>query len=131
MISGLYAAVLALIQIKLTLDVVGIRRGQKISIGNGGREDLERKMRVHGNFIETVPIALLLMLIAELSGSPLWCIHILGLMMVGGRIAHAIGLNSKTGHGKFRFYGMVTTVTVIVLGAFLCLWLAWPVLFAA
>lgn len=124
MITGLYAAILGLIQIKLTLDVVKIRRGQKISIGDGGDEALARAARVHGNFIETVPIALILILIAELGEAPFWSIHVLGLAMVAARLTHAIGLSSPTGRGKFRFYGMVMTVNVIVAAALLCLWLA-------
>ena len=119
-ITGLYAGVLALIQIKLTLQVVKVRRGQKISIGEGGDQDLLRTMRAHGNFVETVPIFLILLLIAELSGAPLWSIHLLGVPMVGARVAHAIGISSGTGHGKFRFYGMVMTVNVIAATALLC-----------
>lgn len=124
MITGLYATLLALIQVKLTLNVVKIRRGEKVSIGDGDRENLTRMIRVHGNFIETVPIALILILIAELSGAAPWMIHVLGVSMVGARIAHAIGLSSAEAPGKFRFYGMVMTVNVIVLAALLCAALA-------
>jgi len=124
MIIGLYTALLALIQVKLTLDVVKIRRGEKISIGDNANEGLARAIRVHGNFIETVPIALILILIAELSGAPHWMVHVLGVSMVGARISHAIGISTGTGHGKFRFFGMVMTVNVIIAGAILCAALA-------
>jgi len=120
MITGLYAAILALIQVKLTLNVVKIRRGQKISIGDGGDEALARAMRVHGNFIETVPIALILILIAEFSGGPFWALHAFGGALVLGRILHMIGLSSAQAPGKFRFYGMVLTLSVIILAALLC-----------
>ena len=128
MITGLYAALLALIQIKLTFGVVKLRRGKKVSIGDGGDDELARRIRVHGNFIETVPITLILMMIAELSGSPFWCLHVLGVAIVGARISHAIGISSGTGHGKFRFYGMLMTINVIIAAALLCLWFAWPLL---
>ena len=131
MISGLYAALLIVIQKVLILRVVHVRRSKKVSVGDGGHEDLTRRIRAHGNFIETVPMALLLMLIAELSGSPLWCIHILGLMLIGARISHVIGISSSTGHGKFRFYGMVVTMTVFGLGALLNLLLVLPTLIGA
>ena len=124
MVTGIYAALLALMQVLLTLRGVAIRRKDHVSIGDGGDETLARRMRVHGNFIETVPIALILILIAELGGAPLWTIHILGVLLTGGRIIHAIGLSSPKGFGKFRFYGMVTTINAIILAALLCLWLA-------
>ena len=130
MVTGLYAAILAFIQYTLILRVVKIRRSEKVSLGDGGHEALQRRIRAHGNFVETVPMALILMIIAELSGAPFWSVHALGLLMVGARVAHVIGINSGTGHGKFRFYGMVTTVLVYMLGALLCLWLAFPVLLA-
>ena len=130
MVSGLYAAILAFIQYALIMRVVKVRNSEKVSLGDGGHEALQRRIRAHGNFVETVPMALVLMVIAELSGAPLWSIHVLGLLMVGARVAHAIGINSGTGYGKFRFYGMVATVVVYILGALLCLWLAFPVLLA-
>ena len=131
MISGVYAAVFALMQVFLTLRVVKVRRSQKVSLGDGGQEELLRKMRTHGNFVETVPMALILMLIAELSGSPLWCLHVLGLLLLAGRICHVIGISSSTGYGKYRTYGMVMTLGVLILGATLCLWLAWPTILGA
>lgn len=126
MVSGLYAAVLALIQIKLTLDIVKTRRGQKVSLGDGGHEDLGRKIRSHGNFTETVPIALFLIVISELSGAPFWCVHVLGITLLAGRIFHVIGIRTGTGYGKFRFYGMIFTLLSILLGALLCAWLSIP-----
>jgi len=131
MVSGVYAAVFALVQFFLTLNVVKLRWSKKVSLGDGDHDALTRSIRGHGNFIETVPIVLLLMLIAELSGSPLWCIHVLGLLMVVSRVLHYVGVTTGTGHGKYRSYGMQMTGLCFVLGALLCLWLAWPVLLPA
>lgn len=128
MISGIYAAVFALIQVWMILKVAMTRRGEKVSLGDGGNDTLSRKMRGHGNFVETVPMALFLMVIAELSGAPFWTIHLLGLLMLCARILHYVGLTTGTGYGKPRFYGMMLTFLVYVLGALLCLWLVMPVL---
>ena len=128
MVSGLYAALFVLIQIKFTMNIVKLRHGKKVSLGDGGHEELTRKIRGHGNFTETVPALLLLMVIAELSGAPLWTIHGLGLFMVVARLMHYKGVTTGSSHGKFRFYGMVMTVTLLALGALLNLWLALPVL---
>ncbi len=131
MITGIYAAVFAIFQIVITLKIVELRHAEKVSLGDGGVEAVNRKIRGHGNFTETVPMALVLMLIAELSGSPFWCIHALGLLMVVSRVMHYAGVTTGTGHGKFRKNGMRLTALVFVLGALLCLWLAWPVLIPA
>ncbi len=131
MISGLYAAFFALIQIRFTMNVVKIRRGEKVSIGDGGKDHLLRAVRGHGNFTETVPIFLILLVISEMSGAPFWTIHVLGVLMIAGRLAHYRGLSSGTGHGKFRFYGMVASVAAIASAALLCLWLSVPLLLPA
>ncbi len=128
MISGIYAALFALMQVFLTLRIVKARSINKVSLGDGGHEELMRKIRGHGNFVETVPMVLILMLIAELSGAPLWCIHVLGLLMIAARAMHYIGMTKGTRH---RVHGVQLTVLVFVLGALLCLWLAWPTLLAA
>ena len=128
MVSGLYAAIFVLLQVIFIMKVVKLRWAKEISLGDGGDEELNRRVRGHANFIETVPMALALMVIAELSGAPLWAVHALGTLMVLARISHYYGMTTGSGHGKFRFYGMVITITVLGLGAALCVWLALPVL---
>lgn len=128
MITGLYTAVLAFLQIVFTLNIVRLRRGNKVSLGDGGHDHILRKIRAHGNFTETVPLALILMILAELSGSPLWCIHVLGLMLIAGRTLHYAGITTGKGYGSLRFYGMVLTLSVYLLGGLLCLWMAVPFL---
>lgn len=112
------------------MNIVKVRWGKKVSLGDGGDDELMRKVRAHGNFVETVPMILFLMVISELSGAPFWALHILGGLALVARISHYIGVTTGSGHGKFRFYGMVMTIIVFVLGALLNLWLAWPMLFA-
>ena len=128
MISGFYAAVFAFIQIFLTLKIVKLRWSEKVSLGDGGHDELARRIRGHGNFTKTVPMVLILMLVAELSGSPFWCLHVLGLLMVGGRVVHYIGMIRGT---SYRVYGMAMTILAFILGALLCVWLALPILLAA
>ena len=60
-----YAAVLAFIYIALSVRVVQARRSAKVAIGTRGDPLLERKMRVHANFAEYVPFALLLATFVE------------------------------------------------------------------
>ena len=63
--TAFYAALLALIQVVLTFSIISYRVNDKISIGSGGNQVLEFKIRCHGNFIETVPITLILLALVE------------------------------------------------------------------
>ena len=58
----LYAALLGLILVYLSYRVVSYRVKYKVGIGDGGNTKLARAIRVQGNFVEYVPIALLLIL---------------------------------------------------------------------
>lgn len=128
MVTGLYAAVLAVLQIIFTLNVVQLRRGEKVSLGDGGHEALNRKIRAHANFTETVPMALILMLVAEFSGAPLWSVSVLGAVLLISRVMHYIALTTGKGYGSLRVYSMVLTLSVLLLGAVLCAVLSLPVL---
>ena len=93
-----------------------------MSLGDGGIDVLQTGMRVHGNFVETVPMALILMGITELSGAASWVIYALGALMVVSRAAHAYALSTPPGYGPYRAVGMVLTFMVYILGAATCIW---------
>ncbi len=118
-ITTLYAGILALILVGLAARVIRVRRGQRIAIGDGNDGNLARLIRAHGNFTEYVPIALVMMLLVELSGYPAWTVHGLGLALVAGRLIHAWAL--PVGHLIGRTIGMVLTFAVLISGALICL----------
>ncbi len=121
-ITSLYAGVLALILVALAARVIGVRRGQRIALGDGDNEDLARRIRAHGNFSEYVPIALVLMLLIELSGYPAWTLHGLGIALVAGRLIHAWALPALNLVG--RTVGMLLTFAVLISAALMCLTVA-------
>ena len=127
MITGLYAALFAFMQIYLTMQVVKHRKKHEISLGHGDNDELTRHVRVHGNFVETIPMALFLMLILETGGLDYWVIHVLGLGMLLSRIGHRIGLLSGHGHGAFRQYSVMLTTAIYVVAAVLCFLMWLPV----
>ena len=61
-----YAAALALLYIGLSARVISGRGLHRINLGSGGIDDMERRIRMHGNFAEYVPLTLLLLLMDEL-----------------------------------------------------------------
>jgi len=89
--------------------MVGYRRAQKgIHFIDGGDQTLLRRMRAHGNFTETVPIVLIAMGIAELTGAPVWLLWTGGGSLLIGRVIHAVILVLR-GWGLSRVIGMTLT----------------------
>ena len=126
MITGFYISIFALAQIAMVVWIAKARYRDRVVLGTGGSDDLEKKSRVYGNFVEVVPTAVLLMLIAELGGAPLWGIHWMGALMILSRILHAIGLMRPPGYGPLRMAGMLLAMATFLIGAALCISLAIP-----
>ena len=114
-ITALYAAVCAFIIVALALGVIVTRFRLRVGIGDGADSRLARAIRIHGNAIEYVPIALILMLVAELNGARPALLHGCGIVLVVARIAHAIGLKRTVGLSIGRGIGVVGTVVVIAV----------------
>lgn len=114
-IAPLYAGLFALMLIALSLRVIRLRRARQVGVGDGGDEDLARRVRAQGNFTEYVPIALVLLLLLELGGAAPWLLHGLGLALLVGRIVHAWSLGARSGRG--RVVGMSLTFAVLAVAA--------------
>jgi len=117
LVTSLIASVLTIIFIKLSFAVIGLRRKNKVGLGSGGHEDLERAIRAQGNFAEYVPFGIILLACLELNGAPWWLVAITGVTLIIGRLIHAVGINqpppnfSKRVLGmKFTFYTLITLV---------------------
>jgi uncharacterized membrane protein YecN with MAPEG domain len=115
--TSVFASILALMFIQLSFDVIGLRRKNKISLGAGGIDDLERAIRAHGNFAEYVPFGLFLMGALELNGAPLALVALLGLLLVMGRYFHAKGIHALPSEFTNRVRGMKLTFAALGLSA--------------
>lgn len=117
MTTAFYAGLLAILFIVLSFRVIAKRNQYKVAIGSNGQELLQRAIRVHANFAEYVPFALLLMFLAEYSGlAPLY-LHILGIALIIGRLSHAYGVSQQQEPLKFRVFGMIISMLVIIVAA--------------
>ena len=96
-ITALFAILLTLIGSYLAFRAGSLRGREKISIGDGGNEQLLLEMRRHGNFSEFVPLALILMAIVELNGGNAALLYGCGALLVVARILHPIGLKPGAG----------------------------------
>jgi uncharacterized membrane protein YecN with MAPEG domain len=123
-ITSAYAGLLGLFYVLLSINVIRRRRGARIALGSGEDADLQRLIRVHGNFAEYAPIALVLILLVELGGAPAWLLHGLGLALLAGRTVHAYGVSQADENYRFRVIGMSLTFGVIVVSALGCLVIA-------
>lgn len=92
-VTLLYGGLCGLLLFVLVALVVWGRGKYKVSLGDGGNENMLRLLRAQGNFIEYVPLTLFLVFLLEISGraSPTW-LHAFGAALVVGRIAHAWGI---------------------------------------
>ena len=115
-ITALYAGLCGLLVIALAFRVVSFRRGKKVGIGSGGDKEGKVRVRVHANAIEYIPLALILLLVAEINGlSHVW-LHCLGATLVLARVMHAVGLTAgKGGYHPGRFGGILLTWIVIIV----------------
>ena len=118
-ITSIIAAVLTSIFIRLSFAVIGLRRKNKVGLGTGGHENLERAIRAQGNFAEYVPFGILLIACLELNKAPWWLVTILGITLIIGRVIHAVGINTPPPDFSKRVLGMkftfFTLIALIVL----------------
>ena len=116
-ITLLYAALLGLLFVLLSIRTLLLRRTLRIAIGDAGNESMLRAMRVHGNFAEYVPLSLLLIYLVEVTGaSPLY-VHALGAAVIAGRLSHAIGVSRMKENYAFRIAGMALTLAPIIVAS--------------
>lgn len=125
-ITALCAAILGVLNVMLSLKVVGIRRKEKISVGDGGNESLLRAMRAQANLLEYAPMGLILLGCAELNGAPRLILGLVAIAFVAGRLMHPAGIKDQSSPFKARVLGMqLTLVSLLVLCAINVLWLGW------
>ncbi|MEM6930198.1 MAG: MAPEG family protein [Myxococcota bacterium] len=121
-----YGAILGLMMAVLSIRVP-IRRGiLDVPFGDGGDVPLATRIRAFGNFVEYVPMIVLLMALAEVSGTNPGVLHVSGMALVLSRLVHAVAyrgrseltLAEKVGRG----IGALSTWTVLFgLSAYLLL----------
>jgi uncharacterized membrane protein YecN with MAPEG domain len=116
-ITPFYAGLLALLFIYLSLRVIGRRQATRTSLGDGGDSLLMRRLRAHANFAEYVPLALILMALAELQGVSGWGLHTIGLCLVTGRVVHARALSREPEPAGGRVLGMLLTFAAMASAA--------------
>ncbi len=110
MVSALYAVLSALLLMKFSFDVVRLRLQYRVAYGDGGFSELQSAIRIHGNAVEYIPIAIVLMLFMEMNGAETWMVHICGIVLLAGRLMHYYGF-----HHRLFSFNLVRRFTIWVV----------------
>jgi uncharacterized membrane protein YecN with MAPEG domain len=130
MTISLYASLLAIMLISLSINVVRARKKNKIALGYSKNNEMQRRVRAQGNFTEYTPLFLILLGLAEFGGLPTYGVHGFGILFLLGRISHAYGILKAEQYGgngeptsgfEYRICGMMCTFISLGLLAVLLL----------
>jgi hypothetical protein len=113
-ITAIYASLAGLLLLVLSFRVVRSRRKLSVGLGDGGQESLLRAQRAQANFTEYVPIALILLAVAESQVLTGWLLHTAGAVLLLARLLHAWGLSQSSGRSFGRYWGTLLTWVVIL-----------------
>src|SRR5262249_54539171 len=121
-ITALYGAILALFIVALGINVTVHRAKLKVPIGDGANPDMLRMIRLHGNAVEYLPLALVLMAIYEINGGSHALLHIAGIVLIAGRILQTWNMWTTPIAGFGRIAGQGSTWLTTAALALLNLW---------
>ncbi|MDB3989697.1 MAPEG family protein [Pseudomonadales bacterium] len=110
-ITPIYIALLGILFVPFTMRVGLYRVKNEIIIGDGKDEELIRRIRGQGNFVETVPLAVVLLLLMEILGAGDTWLHALCALLVGGRFLHYLGI-TELAPSICRPAGMFATLSI-------------------
>lgn len=112
------AGTLGLLLLGLSAYVIAGRVKFKVDLGEGDSEEMRRRIRVHANFVEYVPLALLLIGLVDYHRiGPAWLAPAMGVALVAGRALHAMGLAKTSGVSFGRFAGTNLTFLTLLVGS--------------
>ena len=124
MVTPLYAGLLVLWFLVLSIRVIRRRGIDKIYLGDGGNSRIARIIRGHANFVEYVPLALLLMAMLELTHFSIYLLHGLGIVLLIARLLHGYAFSFTEKFVFGRVAGALLTFLVLGIEAVLCIYQA-------
>ena len=117
MAVGLYASLLGIWHIVLSLRVIALRGNPAFkwfAFGNLGEISLQRAIRGHGNLTEYAPIFLILLYFVEASSIDVNSVHWYGSVFILGRLMHGICFGFFEKNLFLRVGGTVLTLFPIL-----------------
>ena len=120
-ISLALAAVFGLLHVIFTLRVGNYRFKSRISLGDGGDPEMRNRIRAHGNFIENVPIAVLLILLNDLDGAQDSTLLVIGSILIASRLTRYLTITTPRLPWILRPLSMLGTPGIILAASLMLL----------
>lgn len=129
MITPVYASLLAVMLIGLSVNVIKGRRKLGAGLGDADNMDMQRRIRAQANLAEYAPMFILLLGFAEYQTLPYWAVHLFGVIFLVGRAMHAYSVFKAeqydgyklTANPIWRIRGMICTFNCLGLLALIIL----------
>ncbi len=110
----------------LSVLVVRQRRAHGGVLGDDNIPELTQAVRAFGNATEYVPGGLIAIAVLAMAGATPMVVHLMGLTLFAGRVAHAIGLSRHGGSSVLRSAGVIATWLAYILGGVALIFYAIP-----
>lgn len=114
-VTSTVAALAAVALVALSISVSLRRKKVGVRLGLSDDPTLMRRIRAQGNFTEYVPLALLVLALAEYRQAPFGLLMTIAGLLVAGRCLHFAGI--VTGTTPLSAPGMVGTYSALIVGA--------------
>jgi uncharacterized membrane protein YecN with MAPEG domain len=105
------AAAAAVLNIWLGIRIGALRTALQVSVGDGGHESLQRRMRAQLNYVENTAFVLVLIAGIELAGAGSWWLAFVAAAYMIARVLHGFGMDGGN-WGWGRMVGTLTTMLV-------------------
>jgi uncharacterized protein len=127
-IVACYCAAFLFLVVALQWLVILRRNRLDVGLGTGGHPEMEKAIRVHGNYTENATFAMVSLVLLLLLSAPPLVLHGVGLSMLLGRLLHAMGILQSAGPTFGRIAGMILTQGSLVIAATTLLYSAFRLL---
>jgi uncharacterized membrane protein YecN with MAPEG domain len=91
-VTSWVAATCGIMLVALSLNVIRLRWAHRVLIGNNNNETILRANRAQANFLEYVPMALIMMGLLEARGTDHDALNMLGIVLLIARASHAYSI---------------------------------------
>lgn len=124
--AALWVGLHLILLLVLSMLVVRQRRTHGVVLGDAAIPQLTQAVRAFGNATEYVPAGLVAIAVLAMAGAPPMVVHLTGLLLLTGRISHAVGLSRHGGSSILRSAGIILTWLAYIAGGVALIFYAIP-----
>ncbi|HEX5262132.1 MAG TPA: MAPEG family protein [Phenylobacterium sp.] len=124
--AALWVGLHLILLLVLSVLVVRQRRRHGVVLGDAAVPELTQAIRAFGNATEYVPAGLVALAVLAMVGAPPMLVHLTGLVLLVGRVSHAVGLSRSGGASILRSAGVILTWLAYIVAAVTLIFYAIP-----